>query len=400
MRQRQLHRSLSLLAVVHVEQLADSLLFEKGSGEVSSFDGHISQHPLLIGFFQDVLLHCALTDQSVDVDVPGLSDAVAAVLSLGVHGGIPVAVVEDHGVCAGQVDAHASTASGQDEAEDASVCVESLHEGLSLFHAGAAVQTEVDVSVVVEELLQHIQHASHLSEDEHAVTTGLQLPQQRVESLKLPAVVLNQPQVRELRPHVTLDPMKAAGERRRLCGQRGSEDSLLVAQRRRRVAAVHGDRRSLHRGDHKREPVDDVRQQFQAVLHAMDGASDGSALLPQVQLVLRLSQQAAAVARAAPVRLGSQKGWRGPRAGQEGEEVQNLAAIQRPGAAATLVHPEDEVQPALPLLLQAVRQPRHVERRAWRWTGNSPGRGAGFHSDTGPGLRGDGGLTAAAVPRH
>lgn len=28
----------------------NSYLFEEGSGEVSSFDSHISQHPLLIGF--------------------------------------------------------------------------------------------------------------------------------------------------------------------------------------------------------------------------------------------------------------------------------------------------------------------------------------------------------------
>lgn len=39
-------------------------LFEEGRGEVSSFDSHISQHPLLIGFLQNVLLHCALADQS------------------------------------------------------------------------------------------------------------------------------------------------------------------------------------------------------------------------------------------------------------------------------------------------------------------------------------------------
>lgn len=288
MRQRQLHRGLSLLAVTHVEQLADGLLFEEGGGEVPSFDGHISQHPLLVGFLQDVLFHRALADQSVDVDVPGLPDAVAAVLSLGVHGGIPVAVVKHHGVGAGQIDADAAAASRQDEAEDASVCVESLHEGLSLLHPRAAVQPEVDVSVVVEELLQNVQHPSHLSEDQHPVAAALQLPQQGVESLKLPTVVLDQTQVGELGPHVALDPVEAAGQRRRPCGQHGGEDGLLVAQRRRRVAAVHGDGRGFHRGDGKGEAVDDVSQQLQPFLHAVDGRSDGAALLPEVKLVLCL----------------------------------------------------------------------------------------------------------------
>lgn len=56
---------------------------------------------------------------------------------------------------------------------------------LSLFHARAAIQAEVDVSVVVEELLQHVQHARHLGEDQHPVAPGLQLPQQSVERLQL-----------------------------------------------------------------------------------------------------------------------------------------------------------------------------------------------------------------------
>lgn len=64
------------------------------------------------------------------MDVPGLTDPVAAVLCLGVHGGIPVTVVEDHRVGASQVDAHATAASRQDEAENSAICVEALHESL------------------------------------------------------------------------------------------------------------------------------------------------------------------------------------------------------------------------------------------------------------------------------
>lgn len=43
-----------------------SNLFEEGGGEVPSFNSHISQHPLLVGFLQNVLLHRALTDQPAE----------------------------------------------------------------------------------------------------------------------------------------------------------------------------------------------------------------------------------------------------------------------------------------------------------------------------------------------
>lgn len=64
------------------------------------------------------------------MDVSGLTDSVAAVLCLGIHGGIPVAVIENDGVGPSQVHAHTSTASRQDEAENATICVEALHESL------------------------------------------------------------------------------------------------------------------------------------------------------------------------------------------------------------------------------------------------------------------------------
>lgn len=64
------------------------------------------------------------------MDVSGLSDPMAAVLGLSVHGGVPVAVVENHSVGARQVHAHAAATGREDEAEDAAVGVEALHEGL------------------------------------------------------------------------------------------------------------------------------------------------------------------------------------------------------------------------------------------------------------------------------
>ena len=64
------------------------------------------------------------------MDVSCLTDSMAAVLSLSVHGRVPVAVVEDDRVGSRQVHPDASATSRQDEAEDPTVGVEALHESL------------------------------------------------------------------------------------------------------------------------------------------------------------------------------------------------------------------------------------------------------------------------------
>lgn len=64
------------------------------------------------------------------MDITGLANAVAPVLGLSVHGGVPVAVVEDDGVGTRQVDTDAAAAGREDEAEDALVGVEPFHQGL------------------------------------------------------------------------------------------------------------------------------------------------------------------------------------------------------------------------------------------------------------------------------
>ena len=132
----------------------------------------------------------------------------APVLRLRIHSGIPVAIVEDDGVGAGEVDAQAAAARRQDEDEDALVCVEALHQQLPLLHLGGAVQPQVAVPVIVKERLQHVQHLRHLREDEHAMLAGLELPQQDVQRLQLAAVVLNEPHLRELNRHARRDGMQ------------------------------------------------------------------------------------------------------------------------------------------------------------------------------------------------
>ena len=80
------------------------------------------------------MLHSTLIDKSdgtrasggvpVNVDIPGLANPMAPVLSLSIHGRVPVGVVEDHRVRPCQVDSHASRSGAQDEGEVLGVIVE------------------------------------------------------------------------------------------------------------------------------------------------------------------------------------------------------------------------------------------------------------------------------------
>lgn len=140
------------------------------------------------------------------------------------------------------------------------------------------------------------------------MASRLQLSQQSVECLQLTTVVLYEPQVRELGPHVTLDAMETAGKRGELSREHRGEHGLLVAQRGRRMAAVHGDRRSLHRGNRECKPVNNVTEQLQSLLNTVDGVSHRATLKPVVVLVLPLREQTAAVARSAPLALRAQGG--------------------------------------------------------------------------------------------
>jgi len=55
--------------------------------------------------------------------------------------------------------------------------------------------------VVVEEVLEDVEHARHLREDEDAVLAAEELPQQVGHHLQLAAVVFDQALLRELHPH-------------------------------------------------------------------------------------------------------------------------------------------------------------------------------------------------------
>lgn len=86
----------------------------------------------------------------------------------------------------------------------------------------------------------------------------------------------------------------------------------------------------------------------------MDGLLHGVTLEPQVVFVLPLGEQAAAVARAAPLPQRAQTGQPGAGTREERQEVQDLLAVHGLGTAAALVDSVDQVQPTVPLLFQGV----------------------------------------------
>lgn len=121
------------------------------------------------------------------------------------------------------------------------------------------------------------------------------------------------------------------------------------------MAAVHGDRRSLHWRNHKCIPVNNVTEQLQPVLDAVDGLSHSSTLKPVVMFVLPLCEQTAALARAAPLPFRAQGGWRGTGTREERQKVQNLLAIHGLCPTVAFVDLKDGVHSAIALLFQAIR---------------------------------------------
>mmetsp|Transcript_14522 Transcript_14522/g.42533 ORF Transcript_14522/g.42533 Transcript_14522/m.42533 type:complete len:379 (+) Transcript_14522:1826-2962(+) len=119
---------------------------------------------------------------------------MGAVHGLEVDLRVPVGIKQHHNVRRGKVDPQPSRASAQNEAELVRPFpVEVLH----LIIAAVAVSTAVDPAVAVlheaEVILQHVQHARHLGEDEYARSAGFELGKELVKELKLGGIL---PQVR------------------------------------------------------------------------------------------------------------------------------------------------------------------------------------------------------------
>mmetsp|Transcript_47611 Transcript_47611/g.79829 ORF Transcript_47611/g.79829 Transcript_47611/m.79829 type:complete len:768 (+) Transcript_47611:2909-5212(+) len=173
----------------HAQQLVFAGGGVRGLQSALLDDGRVQvqllQRPLV-----DALLHRPVRDEAEHGDRLLLPDPVRAVLGLQVHLGVPVAVVQDHGVGGRQVDAQAPGAGGQHEEEHGAVGgVEALHALVPLEGAGAPVEAVVRVALPDQVVLHDVQHPRHLAEQQHAVALGLQPRQQLVQDPHLPGVV-------------------------------------------------------------------------------------------------------------------------------------------------------------------------------------------------------------------
>lgn len=92
--------------------------------------------------------------------------------------------------------------------------------------------------MVGEKLLQHIQHSGHLGKDKHPVALCLELSQQHCQRLQFSAIILDEPQIRELRAHVTHNAVQRTSSWPELTGQLLLEGCLTWGQPGRWVAGM------------------------------------------------------------------------------------------------------------------------------------------------------------------
>ena len=96
-----------------------------------------------------------------------LADSVWSVLSLLVHSWVPIGVKEDHTVSTGQVDTNTTASGAAYEAEKLGGEVKPVDHLLAGLNFDRTVQSDVRIPVQIQELLQNVQHPSHLGEDQN-----------------------------------------------------------------------------------------------------------------------------------------------------------------------------------------------------------------------------------------
>ncbi|TFA99797.1 hypothetical protein CCMA1212_008205 [Trichoderma ghanense] len=143
---------------------------------------------LLEGALSDPLLNGAAGDEAVHGDLPGLAQSVCSVHGLRINGRVPIRVVENDGIRRRKVDAETARTSGQQEDEDLGPGLEVVHGVATILELGGTIQPAVLVVAVREVLLHHVDHASHLEVQQHAVAFGLELEEQLVQLGQLAAV--------------------------------------------------------------------------------------------------------------------------------------------------------------------------------------------------------------------
>mmetsp|Transcript_8505 Transcript_8505/g.28977 ORF Transcript_8505/g.28977 Transcript_8505/m.28977 type:complete len:798 (+) Transcript_8505:345-2738(+) len=156
-----------------VAHRVEGVLLGHGLGlvrEAARLDDRRVHAQLELRALDHLLLDGVRHHEPVHVDLLALADAVRAVLRLEVRLGVPVRVVEDHRVRRLEVDAEAPGARGEEEDKLVrALLVEGVDGVLALLAARVAVDAAVGELLGVAVVLEDVQHAGHLGEDEHAV---------------------------------------------------------------------------------------------------------------------------------------------------------------------------------------------------------------------------------------
>ncbi|GIX62447.1 orotidine 5'-phosphate decarboxylase [Babesia caballi] len=183
--------------------------------EVALVHHDVVQPPLLQLLAPDVLLDRVLADEPVDVDLPGLPDAVAAVHRLPVHRGVPVRVVKNDRVRARQREPDPARAGGGNEEKDLGVLVELGDDPLPHVDLGRAVEPDVGEAHEVDPVLENVEHLGELRVEQAAVPLALEPLEEAPQHQELAAVVVQQTPGREqhlLQPPRVLDAVLRAAE--------------------------------------------------------------------------------------------------------------------------------------------------------------------------------------------
>mmetsp|Transcript_28915 Transcript_28915/g.83963 ORF Transcript_28915/g.83963 Transcript_28915/m.83963 type:complete len:731 (+) Transcript_28915:2411-4603(+) len=115
---------------------------------------------------------------------------MAPILGLQIGLRIPIRIVENAGIGRLEVDAKTTGAGGKDEGELGAVLdVEDVDGGLAIGVIGVAIDAAVLVAAHVHKILEDVQNARHLGEDEDSAATLLEPLEELVEHVELAAVV-------------------------------------------------------------------------------------------------------------------------------------------------------------------------------------------------------------------
>jgi len=115
----------------------------------------------------------ALGDQPVYVDAVLLADTMRTVHCLKIHLRVPVAIIDDHGVCGSEINTESTSSCAQEKDELRGVICRELADLLvARVHIGIAVNAAVLELAEIAVVFEDVEHHGHLREDQDLVAAA------------------------------------------------------------------------------------------------------------------------------------------------------------------------------------------------------------------------------------